>query len=129
MNAKELYNFFLEDKNYEWLKETMHKFFWKYGDLKYQLDLYYYPEAKRKADKFYAFSNVGGNSWLNDDHICLYSWNGENMDDNPKETGRWREWCREMANNAADDIITTLEMWAAEEEVEEAEEGRQGNEE
>lgn len=44
---------------------------------RYQIDLYYYPDTK----KFYEFPNVGGNTWLNDNHIKVCSVNNEYSDE------------------------------------------------
>lgn len=45
------------------------------SDPKYQVDLYLYPDGSTDE-----FVNVGGNSWLNDDHIKIYSCNHEYWD-------------------------------------------------
>ena len=57
------------DKLEDFLEET---FINTYGD-DYDTDVYLYI-----SDNDYevsTFTNVGGNSWLNDDHICIYTFN------------------------------------------------------
>ena len=39
---------------------------------KYQTDLYLYVDTETNTGTLYEFVNVGGNSWLNDDHYILY---------------------------------------------------------
>lgn len=40
---------------------------------RYQTDVYlYYDEESQKAT-LDTFTNIGGNSWLDDDHYCIYS--------------------------------------------------------
>ena len=39
---------------------------------KYQTDLYLYVDTETNTGSLYEFVNVGGNSWLNDDHYTLY---------------------------------------------------------
>lgn len=38
----------------------------------YQTDVYLYVDENNEGE-WYLFTNVGGNSWLNDDHITMYS--------------------------------------------------------
>ena len=38
----------------------------------YQTDLYLYVNSEDNTGSLYEFTNVGGNSWLNDDHYVLY---------------------------------------------------------
>ena len=38
----------------------------------YQTDLYLYVDMETNTGSFYEFTNVGGRSWLNDDHYTLY---------------------------------------------------------
>lgn len=42
---------------------------------KYQVDLYIYPDGE-----LYEFTNIGGTSWLNDDHFKICEINGECTD-------------------------------------------------
>lgn len=39
----------------------------------YQTDVYFYYDADAKIGRLETFINVGGHSWLNDDHITIYS--------------------------------------------------------
>lgn len=39
----------------------------------YQTDVYLYIDKETNTGEWYLFPNVGGNSWLNDDHITVYS--------------------------------------------------------
>lgn len=39
----------------------------------YQTDVYLYLNAENQTAKLDTFVNVGGNSWLNDDHITIYT--------------------------------------------------------
>lgn len=38
----------------------------------YQTDVYLYVDTEMNTGSLYEFVNVGGNSWLNDDHYILY---------------------------------------------------------
>lgn len=38
----------------------------------YQTDLYLYVDTETNTGRLYEFVNVGGNSWLNDDHYILH---------------------------------------------------------
>ncbi len=40
---------------------------------KYQTDIYAYYDEKSETVELDTFVNVGGNSWLDDDHITIYS--------------------------------------------------------
>ena len=60
-------------KNYDEIFEKLEKTL-KDLDFKnpnYQVDIYLYVDEEGKGT-LDTFTNVGGNSWLNDDHICLY---------------------------------------------------------
>ncbi len=46
----------------------------------YQTDVYLYYDAETQTAKLDTFVNVGGNSWLNDDHYTIYS-DEEHYDD------------------------------------------------
>ena len=39
----------------------------------YQTDVYLYYNEEEHTAELDTFVNVGGNSWLNDDHYCIYS--------------------------------------------------------
>lgn len=39
----------------------------------YQTDVYFYYDADAKIGRLETFVNVGGHSWLNDDHVTIYS--------------------------------------------------------
>lgn len=39
----------------------------------YQTDVYFYYDADAKIGRLETFINVGGHSWLNDDHVTIYS--------------------------------------------------------
>lgn len=39
----------------------------------YQTDVYLYLDKEKQTAKLYTFVNVGGNSWLDDDHYIIYS--------------------------------------------------------
>lgn len=38
----------------------------------YQTDVYFYYDPNTKIGRLETFVNVGGNSWINDDHITIY---------------------------------------------------------
>lgn len=46
----------------------------------YQTDIYLYYDAENQTAELDTFVNVGGNSWLNDDHYTIYS-DREHYDD------------------------------------------------
>ena len=56
----------------KWEKALFH-FIYSNRNTPFQVDLYYYPETH----EFWQFENPGGNSWLQDDHITVYSVNNE----------------------------------------------------
>ena len=39
----------------------------------YQTDVYFYYDPDTKIGRLETFINVGGHSWLNDDHVTIYS--------------------------------------------------------
>lgn len=39
----------------------------------YQTDVYFYYDSDTKIGRLETFINVGGNSWINDDHVTIYS--------------------------------------------------------
>lgn len=39
----------------------------------YQTDVYLYIDEKSQTGELYNFQNIGGNSWLEDDHITVYT--------------------------------------------------------
>lgn len=39
----------------------------------YQTDVYFYYDPDTKMGRLETFINVGGNSWINDDHVTIYS--------------------------------------------------------
>lgn len=39
----------------------------------YQTDVYFYYDADAKIGRLETFINVGGHSWINDDHVTIYS--------------------------------------------------------
>ena len=84
------------------LKREVHRFLWEYAKCSYVVDLYFYPDTK----EFYAFENPGGNSWLNDNHITIYSYDGEYQE---IEKGRFREFVNEMTEIAINCIFDELE--------------------
>ncbi len=83
------------------LNKEVHRFLWKYATCPYQVDLYFYPDTK----EFYAFVNLGGNSWLDDNHITIYSCNGEFLE---IEKGRFREYINETTEMAICHIFDKL---------------------
>lgn len=46
----------------------------------YQTDVYFYYDNKNQTGSLDTFTNVGGNSWLNDDHYTIYT-DKEHYDD------------------------------------------------
>lgn len=38
----------------------------------YQTDVYFYYDPDAKTGRLETFINVGGNSWINDDHVTIY---------------------------------------------------------
>lgn len=100
MNDKELLDYFTEHENR--IKKELHRFLWNNARYDFQIDLYFYPDTK----EFYAFTNIGGNSWLNDNHITIYHINRENID---IERGCFREYVNEMTEIVYDQIIYNFE--------------------
>lgn len=39
----------------------------------YQTDVYFYYDPDTKIGRLETFVNVGGHSWINDDHVTIYS--------------------------------------------------------
>ena len=71
----------------EAIEDAIREFYRKtYGD-KYQSDLYMY--ITDDAPEFHTFCNVGGNSWLDDNHyvVCIHREDIEN-----DETGEPDDW-------------------------------------
>lgn len=61
VNANELKDELMElIKSYEFEKNE------------YQTDVYLYVDEETNTGSLYEFVNIGGNSWLNDDHYVLY---------------------------------------------------------
>lgn len=46
----------------------------------YQTDVYFYYDNRNQTGKLDTFVNVGGNSWIDDDHMTVYT-DGEHYDD------------------------------------------------
>ena len=46
----------------------------------YQTDVYFYYDNRNQTGELDTFVNVGGNSWLDDDHMTIYT-DGEHYDD------------------------------------------------
>lgn len=82
------------------------------SDPRYQVDLYLYPDGSTEE-----YTNVGGNSWWNDDHIgTIYSCNHEYWDDDwqeDMEDWMWQEQAEEILNNC----IAECEDWERAEEI------------
>lgn len=68
--------------NYEEILEQLTKKLIEFDKRKnkYQTDVYMYIDEDTKKAELDEFVNVGGNSWLNDDHITIYS-DREHYDD------------------------------------------------
>ncbi len=62
-------------KNREELVEEMSKMLLKFDKEcnDYETDIYFYYDSKIQTGRLYTFLNVGGNSWLDDDHITIYT--------------------------------------------------------
>lgn len=71
-----------EIKNREEIVEQLTKILMGFAkDLnKYQTDVYLYYDEEAQTAKLDTFVNVGGNSWLNDDHYTIYR-DSEHFDD------------------------------------------------
>lgn len=77
---------------------------------KYQTDLYLYIDDKGEGE-LYEFANVGGNSWLDDDHITIWT-DKEHFDDE-------YDYCTEISEFAdaleikEEELITCCKEWKA----------------
>lgn len=47
---------------------------------RYETDVYLYIDDEHQTGELYNFENVGGRSWLDDDHIIIYTDRGTNED-------------------------------------------------
>ena len=66
----------IEIKNYDEIRENLADMlvqFDKDANTDYQTDVYLYYDEKEKTARLDTFVNVGGNSWLNDDHKTIYT--------------------------------------------------------
>ncbi|MDD6715731.1 MAG: hypothetical protein PUF49_05075 [Firmicutes bacterium] len=97
MNDIELLEYFINQE--EHVKQELHAFIWNNAKYDFRVDLYFYPDTK----EFYAFTNIGGNSWLNDNHICI--WHTGNTE---IENSHFREYVNEMTECAYDSIVSNL---------------------
>lgn len=90
----------------KWEKELYH-FIYSNRNTPFQVDLYYYPDTH----EFWQFDNAGGNSWLNDDHITVYSVNNKFSEE--WESGRIREtasYYKDHISDIIDQIREELEQ-------------------
>lgn len=62
----------------------------------YQTDVYLYYDSENQAAKLDTFVNVGGNSWLNDNHYTIYT-DKEHYDG---DMWSWYQSVEELAENA-----------------------------
>ncbi len=67
-NLKDLINY---DDLFEELKTILLDF--EINRCTFQQDIYLYIDEETKKGELSVFENPGGNSWLNDDHITIYS--------------------------------------------------------
>ena len=58
----------IEKKLYDFIKENYKEFY----EASYQVDVYVYINDEGTDVDFDTFTNVGGNSWLDDDHLTIY---------------------------------------------------------
>ena len=94
----------------KWRKEFFH-FIYSNRNCAYQVDLYYYPDTKQ----FSEFPNPGGNSWLNDNHVVVYSVDNEDSDEwmpgNIRETARYYK--EEYIYYLLDDLVRKMEEYGS----------------
>lgn len=98
----------------KWEKELYH-FVYSNRNTPYQVDLYYYPDTH----KFSEFGNIGGNSWLDDDHITVYSVNNEFSEEwvqgRIRETAAYyKEHVSEIVDQIRDELMQEVELRRAE---------------
>ncbi len=75
----------------------------------YEVDIYLYPDGE-----IYGFENIGGNSWLNDDHILVYKHKARQYEDEDieayKEAEQWLlDSIVDDATGYLDDVIKQYE--------------------
>lgn len=94
----------------KWEKALYH-YIWYYRDFEQQVDIYYNPESGSFTD----FINVGGNSWIDDDHITIYTIDNSNSDDwtpgNIRETAKYyrESGVRSILNGIESDLIRAID--------------------
>lgn len=74
----------------------------------YQVDLYLYPDGTIDT-----FVNIGGNSWLNDDHITVYRCDHQN--DQEEEPEEWESWMEDDLRASIEGYIESV-IWEYEQE-------------
>ena len=112
-------------ENYEKLAELMKKV--HLGNYPFQIDIYLYPDGS--VDDFV---NVGGNSWLNDDHITVARINHEHWDipewEFDKEgnySPQDMDYLMAIIHDDIDGFIEAQKVYERSEEVEENESNKQ----
>lgn len=98
----------------KWEKELYH-FIYSNRGVPFQVDLYYYPDTR----EFSEFANIGGNSWLNDDHITVYNVNNEFSEEwvpgRIRETAAYyKEHVSEIVDQIRDELVQEVELRRAE---------------
>lgn len=95
--------------NYDKIAEVMEDIHLQ--NLPYQVDIYLYPDGEVDY-----FENVGGNSWLNDDHKVVARINHQywdlpdwEFDDNGNYSPEDMDYLREVIRNEIDGFIETAE--------------------
>ncbi len=102
----------MELKNYDELVEElieMLKDFDKQMN-KYQTDVYLYYDPETQTGELDTFVNVGGNSWLNDDHITIYR-DKEHLDDIFRTYYQNEEEIASVLDITADQLIEETYEW------------------
>lgn len=95
--------------NYDKIEEVMEDVHLQ--NFPYQVDIYLYPDGEVDY-----FENVGGNSWLNDDHKVVARINHQywdlpdlEFDDNGNYSPEDMDYLREVIRNEIDGFIETAE--------------------
>lgn len=71
---------------------------------RYQTDVYLYYDPAKKTAELDTFTNVGGNSWLNDDHYTIYSDPQHQNGDDPYYDGYDERQLANMLDMTEDDL-------------------------
>ena len=72
---------------------------------RYQTDVYLYYDPEKKTAELDTFTNVGGNSWLDDDHYTIYSDPQHQTGDDPYFYGYDKKTIAETLGKSVDELI------------------------